>query len=105
MKENYDIMGLDFSRKEIEKARDNERLLSLTFELSKDCNLDCVYCHKEKTEEKTLNLEEIYDIIDQAAYFAVKHDAIIAIMTNITTILCVLGMLCGYDIFIHFQYF
>lgn len=47
MKENKLIKGLDFTWDEVFKARDEGRLLSFDLELSKACNLRCIYCYAE----------------------------------------------------------
>ncbi len=61
--------GLEFSPEEIEEARRNNRLLSLELELSRKCNLECIYCYASsgKALDNELELHEILDAVDQAA--------------------------------------
>ncbi len=60
--------GLEFSPEEISASRDRQGLLSLELELSRACNLRCLYCYAESgtPPENELTLDEIYNIIDQA---------------------------------------
>jgi MoaA/NifB/PqqE/SkfB family radical SAM enzyme len=67
------------SWKEIEKVRRNNRLLTFGLELSKRCNLRCIYCYAnagEKTEEE-LTLEETLDAIKQAYNLGARKFGII----------------------------
>jgi len=68
MKENELIKGLDFTWDDINKARDKGRLLSFDLELSKACNLRCIYCYAEsgRKRENEMTLDEIFNVIDQA---------------------------------------
>ena len=61
--------GLEFTPEEIAEARRNNRLLSMELELSRKCNLECVYCYASsgKPLENELSVEEILDSVDQAA--------------------------------------
>jgi len=61
--------GLEFSREEIAAARARKGLLSMELELSRLCNLRCVYCYAASGVplEGELTLSEIYSAIDQAA--------------------------------------
>ena len=56
------------SWEEIEKVRRNNRLLTFGLELSKRCNLRCIYCYANAGEkaENELTLEETLDAIKQA---------------------------------------
>lgn len=60
--------GLEFSQEEIAAARARNGLLSMELELSRACNLRCVYCYAESGSpiENELTLDEIFSAIDQA---------------------------------------
>ena len=60
--------GLEFSPEEIAAARSKNGLLSLELELSRACNLRCVYCYAESglPMDNELTLDEIFSVIDQA---------------------------------------
>lgn len=60
--------GLEFSPEEIAAARAKNGLLSLELELSRACNLRCVYCYAESglPMDNELTLDEIFSVIDQA---------------------------------------
>ncbi len=47
MQANKRVRGIDFPQEEIAKARMEGKLLSLDIELSKICNLKCIYCYAE----------------------------------------------------------
>ncbi|RKX60975.1 MAG: radical SAM/SPASM domain-containing protein [Thermodesulfobacteriota bacterium] len=60
--------GLEFSQEEIAEARAGKGLLSLELELSRACNLRCIYCYASSglPMENELSLSEILDVVDQA---------------------------------------
>lgn len=61
--------GLEFSPQEIAQCLENKGLLSLELELSRACNLRCIYCYASSGQplKDELTLEEIFSVIDQAA--------------------------------------
>lgn len=62
------LWGSHFSPQEIEEARQNGRLLTLELELSRLCNLRCIYCYASAGTplENELCWEELQDVLDQA---------------------------------------
>ncbi len=60
--------GLEFSPEEIADARARNGLLSMELELSRACNLQCIYCYAESGAPlaNELTLDEIYSVIDQS---------------------------------------
>ncbi|PHR30240.1 MAG: radical SAM/SPASM domain-containing protein [Desulfotalea sp.] len=69
-----DQLGMEFSPQEIAKAREQKGLLSLELELSRACDLRCVYCYAASGVALAgeLTLTEIYSVIDQAVGLGVK---------------------------------
>jgi len=67
------------SWKEIEKTRKNNRLLTFGLELSKKCNLRCIYCYANAGEkaENELTLKETLDAIKQAYMLGARKFGII----------------------------
>ncbi len=67
------------SWKEIEKARKNNRLLTFGLELSKNCNLRCIYCYANAGEkaENELTLKETLNAITQAYNLGARKFGII----------------------------
>jgi radical SAM protein with 4Fe4S-binding SPASM domain len=63
-----DHLGMEFTPEEIEESRQRNGLLSIELELSRICNLRCLYCYASSgvALENELSLEEIFDTIDQA---------------------------------------
>ena len=69
-----DQLGMEFSSEEIAKAKQDKGLLSLELELSRVCDLRCVYCYADSgvALANELTLEEIVNVIDQAVALGVK---------------------------------
>jgi radical SAM protein with 4Fe4S-binding SPASM domain len=69
-----DHLGLEFSPQEIAECRSRNGLLSLELELSRVCNLRCIYCYASSGTplENEISLTEILDVIDQAVDLGVK---------------------------------
>jgi radical SAM protein with 4Fe4S-binding SPASM domain len=65
----HELWGLEFSREDIATCRDRQGLLSLELELTRACNLQCIYCYNSSGTalKNELTREEIFSIIDQAA--------------------------------------
>jgi radical SAM protein with 4Fe4S-binding SPASM domain len=61
--------GASFSPEAIEAARSQGRLLSMELELTRRCNLRCVYCYASAGEslQDELSYAELCDAVDQAA--------------------------------------
>lgn len=61
--------GASFSAEAIEEARSQGRLLSMELELTRRCNLRCVYCYASAGEslKDELSYEELCDAVEQAA--------------------------------------
>jgi len=60
--------GLEFSQEEIANAQARNGLLSMELELSRACNLRCIYCYAESgiPMANELTIDEIYRVIDEA---------------------------------------
>lgn len=69
-----DHLGLEFSPEEIAEARSQNGLLSMELELSRRCNLRCVYCYASSGMplHNELSLAEIEDVIDQAVHLGAR---------------------------------
>jgi radical SAM protein with 4Fe4S-binding SPASM domain len=67
--------GLEFSRDQIDLALANNEILSLELELSRACNLRCIYCYAESGTPlaNELSLPEILDAVDQAVALGAKN--------------------------------
>ncbi len=70
----HEHWGLEFSPEDISSCRRNGGLLSLELELSRACNLRCIYCYAASGQalENELPLEKILHVIDQAAELGVR---------------------------------
>ncbi|MFO7761994.1 MAG: radical SAM protein [Thermodesulfobacteriota bacterium] len=66
--------GLEFSPEEIAAARAKNGLLSMELELSRACNLRCIYCYASSgfPLEQELSLEEVFDVVDQAVVLGAR---------------------------------
>jgi MoaA/NifB/PqqE/SkfB family radical SAM enzyme len=71
--------GSNFTREEIEAAKARHGLLSLELELSRECNLRCVYCYANsgKKLHNELGREEIFDALGQAIDLGARRIIII----------------------------
>lgn len=67
--------GSHFSGSEIEDARTSGRLLSMELELSRACNLRCIYCYADSGTplDDELGQQEILGVVDQAAALGAKR--------------------------------
>lgn len=67
-------LGMEFTPEEIAKAKQDKGLLSLELELSRVCDLRCIYCYAASgvALANELTLGEIYSIIDQAVALGAK---------------------------------
>jgi len=65
----HELWGLEFSPEDIASCLERKGLLSLELELSRVCNLSCLYCYNcsGKSLDNELTLDEIFSVIDQAA--------------------------------------
>ncbi len=66
--------GLEFSQQEIEQIKAQNGLLSLELELSRKCNLRCIYCYAASGEplSNELSFKEICDVVKQAKQLGAK---------------------------------
>jgi MoaA/NifB/PqqE/SkfB family radical SAM enzyme len=62
------IRGVDFSLSEIEVARENDKLLTLTYFVSNRCNFNCPYCYIDGGDEldNELSFSEFSRVVNQA---------------------------------------
>ena len=67
-------LGMEFTPEEIAEAKRNRGLLSLELELSRVCDLRCLYCYAASGVPlaNEIRLTEIYSIIDQAVELGVR---------------------------------
>lgn len=77
MRERY--WGANFAPEEISRARREGRLLSLELELSRRCDLRCLYCYADSgTElEDEITLAEIHAVLDQAMALGIRRVVIL----------------------------
>ncbi len=63
-----------FTEDEIKAAREQGGLLSLDLELTKRCNLKCIYCYADggRPSPDELSLDEIYGVLDGAVALGAK---------------------------------
>ncbi len=69
------LWGCHFSPEDIEATRSRGGLLSLELELSRLCNLRCIYCYSAAGQplEDELGWDEIQDVLDQAQALGVRR--------------------------------
>jgi len=69
-----DQLGMEFSPEEILESRKRNGLLSIELELSRACNLRCLYCYAASGTPlaNELSLDEIFGAIDQAVALGTK---------------------------------
>lgn len=69
-----DQLGMEFSPEEIVESRSRNGLLSMELELSRICNLRCVYCYASSGNplDHELSLAEIEDVVDQAVQLGAR---------------------------------
>ena len=79
LKDPSKVYGLNFTAKEIEAAKKNNKLLTLDLETSHFCNLKCIYCYASsgKKLSNELSLKELKDVVKQAKALGVKNISII----------------------------
>ena len=77
MSERY--WGANFSPADIDRARLQGRLLSLELELSRVCDLRCLYCFADSGAalQDELTLSEIHGVIDQALALGIRRVVIL----------------------------
>ena len=70
-----DNWGLEFTQDEIAEVRSANRLLSMELELSRLCNLRCIYCYAASGMplENELSLDEITDAVDQGVALGARN--------------------------------
>jgi MoaA/NifB/PqqE/SkfB family radical SAM enzyme len=73
--------GLEFSPEEIIEFRARNGLLSLELELSRVCNLHCIYCYASSgvAMKNELSLPEILDVVDQVAALGARKIIVIVL--------------------------
>lgn len=71
--------GSNFTREEIDAAKARHGLLSMELELSRECNLRCVYCYANsgKKLHNEITREEIFDALGQAIGLGARRIIII----------------------------
>ena len=73
------MFGTDFSAKELKECANGKKLLGIGLELTRKCNLKCIYCYAEAGKPLPAELEfnEILDVVNQALALGVKKIGII----------------------------
>ncbi len=69
------IMDSHFAEKDIEKAKANGRLLSVSLLLSNACNLKCLYCYRDagSPSNGSITAEEWKDVLIQAKNLGARN--------------------------------
>lgn len=67
-------LGMEFSPEEIADCKKRNGLLSMELELSRVCDLRCVYCYAASGTplENELSFEELCNVVDQAVELGAK---------------------------------
>ncbi|MBU4082510.1 radical SAM protein [Patescibacteria group bacterium] len=76
---NEIFKGLDFTWGEVDQAVRENKLLSFDLELSRACNLRCIYCYAESGEKlpNEMSFREIKDVIEQCIDLGAQRMVII----------------------------
>ncbi len=72
-------LGMEFTKDEIKRSRDRNKLLTLDIELSRRCNFRCRYCYvyENVSLQNELSFHEICNLIEQGLNLGVKKVIIV----------------------------
>ncbi|RJX20876.1 MAG: radical SAM protein [Desulfobulbus sp.] len=75
----HEFWGLEFSPAQIAQCRTQGGLLSMELELSRACNLRCLYCYADSGQalQDELSRDELFSVIDQAATLGARKIIVI----------------------------